>query len=286
MKKHWSFALSTLISASLFLSACGGSEPAASTSSNSNSANEESKHLVIGATAGPYGDMVKNAIAPILEKKGYTVETKEFNDYVQPNLALASGDLDANLFQNEIYLKRFAEDKKLDLIPLIKIPTAPMGLYSNKFKSIEEITEGATAAVPNDPTNIARGLQTLEATGLITIKAEADPIKISEKDIAENKKNLKITPVEAAQLPRALDGQDISLIPGNFALAAKMDLTSALILEQMPEHYINLVAIKTADQDKQFVKDLKEAIESPEFEEIADKNFPGFFKPEWMKNRQ
>lgn len=280
MKKQWKLLAGIILTASLFASACGssGTAPAAGDAA-------AAKEIKFGATAGPYSDMVSKAITPILEKKGYTVKVTEFNDYVQPNLALAEGSIDANLFQHKIYLEKFAADKNLPLSAVINVPTGPMGIYSNKFKSLDEVAAGASVALPNDPANLARALGILQKVGLITIKPDADPLKVSEKDIVENKKNLAITPVEGAQLPRSVDYQDLSLVPGNFALAAKMDLNSALALEEMPEHFLNLVAVKTADLEKPFVKDIKEAIESPEFEAAIDKDFKGFFKPEWMKNR-
>jgi D-methionine transport system substrate-binding protein len=275
MKKLWSTIVGTLLLSSVLLTACGNSQTAGNV--------DQTKQINFGATAGPFTDMVKNGIAPLLEKKGYTVKVTEFSDYIQPNLTLAEGSIDANLFQNEIYLKKFSTDKNLDLTGIIKVPTGPMGIYSKKYKSIEEVPDGASVSIPNDPTNLARALIVLQQAGLITVNKDADPIKVSEKDIVENKKHLVITPVEAAQLPRAVDSQDLSLVPGNFALAAKMDLKSALVLENMPEHYLNLVAVRTADKDKQFVKDIKEVIESPEFEAFIDKEFSSFFKPQWMK---
>lgn len=247
---------------------------------------KDKKKIMFGATAGPYSDMVTKAIKPIMEAKGYAVEVVEFNDYVQPNKALAGGSLDANLFQHIIYLKKFAEDNKLDLVDVISVPTAPMGLYSNKYKSIEEIEDGAELAIANDPANLARSLLLLQDIGLIKVKADADPTKISEKDIAENPKNLKISLLEAAQLPRTVSGTDLAVVAGNFALAAKMDLNSAIKLENMAENYRNVIAINTKDSESQFVKDLKETVESDEFERAIDDYFQGFSKPEWMAAKQ
>lgn len=285
MKKTWKALTGLLLAASLVAAGCGNSAEQANTATGAEAAAEQ-KVINFGATSGPYSDMVKKAIAPYLEKKGYTINVTEFSDYVQPNLALAEGSLDANLFQHRVYLEKFAADKNLQLSAVINVPTGPMGLYSNKFKSLEEVADGASLALPNDPVNLARGLGILEDIGFIKIKDGVDPLKASEKDITENQKNLVITPIEAAQLPRAVEHQDLALVPGNFALAAKMDLNSALALEQMPEHFLNLVAVKTADLDKPFVKDIKEAIESPEFEAVINQEFKGFFKPEWMKNRK
>ena len=243
----------------------------------------ESKEIKFGATAGPYSDMLTKAIKPGLEEKGYTVELVEFSDYIQPNNALDNGDIDANLFQHTIYLENFAKQNNMDLTALISVPTAPMGIYSNKYKSLDEVKDGATIAIPNDPTNAARAFNTLQDEGLITISEEADPLTVSEKDIAENKKNLEFQPIEAGQLPRAVESADLSAVPGNFALAAKMDLLSALALENMLDPYRNIVAVKTENKDSQLAKDIKAVVESDEFEKIIDEEFKGFGKPEWMK---
>ncbi|BCJ85531.1 MetQ/NlpA family ABC transporter substrate-binding protein [Effusibacillus dendaii] len=283
MKKAWKVITALGLSVSL-LAGCGGGKTESTAQQGSQPT--EKKELKIGATAGPYSDMVTKAIKPIMEKKGYKVDVVEFQDYVQPNLALANGSIDANLFQHTLYLKKFAADKGLDLSAVISVPTAPMGLYSKKYKSLDEIKPGSTVAIANDPSNLARTLILLQNVGLIKIKSDVDPTKASEKDIAENPKNLKITPLEAAQLPRAVDTVDVSAVPGNFALAAKMDLLSAIKLENMPEEYRNILAVKTKDLDAQFTKDLKAAIQSKEFEQTIDDQFKGFGKPDWMTKKQ
>ncbi len=157
--------------------------------------------IVIGATAGPYADQIKVGIKDILEKQGYRVKVVEFHDYVQPNLALAQGALDANVFQNRVYLKRFAEDHALDLAVVAPVPTVPMALYSRRHKSLDEVKPGATVALPNDPTNQARALAILSRIGWITLKPGADPLRVSERDIAQNLKQIKLFPLEAAHLP-------------------------------------------------------------------------------------
>jgi len=178
------------------------------------------KEIVFGATAGPYSDQIKLGIKPILEKQGYTVKIVEFNDYVQPNFALAQGALDANAFQHIVYLKNFAAKNKLELSELVKVPTAPIAIYSKKYKDVKAAPDGVTVAVPNDPTNLARALVVLQQLKWITVKPNTDPITVSEKDIADNIKHIKLVPLEAAQLPRSLDDTDFSFINGNFALAS------------------------------------------------------------------
>jgi D-methionine transport system substrate-binding protein len=276
--KKWLISLILLVAA-VTLAACGGSEE----SSNTTEKNTETKEVKFGATAGPYSDMVTKAIKPGLEEKGYKVELVEFSDYIQPNNALDTGDIDANLFQHTIYLENFAKENKLELSALISVPTAPMGIYSNTYKSLDDVKDGATVAIPNDPTNAARAFNTLQDAGLITISKDADPLTVSEKDVAENKKNLVFQPIEAGQLPRSVESVDLSAVPGNFALAAKMDLMSALQLENMNDQYRNIVAVKTENKDSQLAKDIKAVIESDAFEKIIDEEFKGFGKPSWME---
>lgn len=270
------FAVVLLLSIGL-LAACG------SDLASSGDAKADSKKVTFGATSGPYSDMVTKGIKPLLEKKGYEVKVVEFSDYIQPNLALSKGDLDANLFQHKVYMENFAKEHNLELSEVIVVPTAPMGIYSKKFNSLDEVADGSAIAIPNDPTNAARAFLILEDAGLITLDPNADPLTVSEKDVKDNVKNLQFKPIEAAQLPRAVESVDLSAVPGNFALAAKMDLLDALQLENMPDQYRNRVVINTKDQDAQFAKDIKEVVESAEFEEIIDEEFKGFGKPEWMQ---
>ncbi|WP_026564108.1 MetQ/NlpA family ABC transporter substrate-binding protein [Bacillus sp. UNC41MFS5] len=272
--KKWFLAISLLLVVAA-LTACGSSGDKEKASANS-------KNIKLGATAGPYSDMLKKAIVPSLEEKGYKVEVVEFSDYIQPNKALDNGDIQANLFQNTIYLESFAKENNMKLTKLISVPTAPMGLYSNAYKSLDEVKDGATVTIPNDPTTAARALNTLRDEGFIKINEKAEPIRVSEKDITENKKNLKFQPIEAGQLPRSVDSADIAAVPGNFALAAKMDLLKALALENMLDQYRNVVAVKTENKDSQLAKDIKAIVESDKFEKIIDEQFKGFGKPEWM----
>ncbi|WP_394781959.1 MetQ/NlpA family ABC transporter substrate-binding protein [Undibacterium sp.] len=246
----------------------------------------EQKELVIGTSAGPYADQVKLGIKPILEKQGYKVKVVEFNDYIQPNFALAEGALDANAFQHIVYLTKFSADNKLALSELIKVPTAPIAIYSKKHTSLAEVKEGATVALPNDPTNQARALVLLEQLGWIKLRANYDPIRVSEKDVADNIKKIKLIPLEAAQLPRSLQDTDFSFVNGNFALASGLKLTDALATEKISPTYQNLVAIRTADKGKPWVKDLEAAYRSREFLEVTNKHFAGFAKPDYQQALQ
>jgi D-methionine transport system substrate-binding protein len=247
---------------------------------------KDPKEITIGTSAGPYADQIKLGIKPILEKQGYKVKLVEFNDYIQPNFALAEGSLDANVFQHIVYLKKFALEHKLALTDLITIPTAPIAIYSKKHKTLDDVKEGTTVGLPNDPTNQARALVLLDQLGWIKLRTSFDPVRASEKDIAVNTKKIKLLPLEAAQLPRSLGDTDYSFINGNYALASGLKLTDALVAEKISPNYINLVAIRTADKDKQFAKDLAAAYRSREFLDITNKHFAGYSKPDYQQALQ
>jgi D-methionine transport system substrate-binding protein len=244
---------------------------------------EAKKNLVIGGTAGSNIDQLKLGIVPILEKKGYKVKLVEFNDYVQPNLALAQGSLDANFFQHTVYLKKFSADQKLDLVELVQGPIAPLGVYSTKRKSLAEVHDGDRVTLPNDPSNLARALVLLEQHKLLTLKSGIDPIRASEKDIDQNPRKLKFIPLEAAQLPRSLGDTEYAIINGNFAISSGLKLTEAVALEKTPDHYLNVVAVKRTDKDAPWARDIVEAYRSKEYRTVVDTKFQGYAKPGFLQ---
>ena len=247
--------------------------------------NKEIKEIVFGVAPGPYGDMAKLAIQPELEKKGYTVKLIEFSDYVQPNLALGNGEINVNMFQHSVYLENFSKEHKLELSSVISIPTASMGIFSKRYKSLSELPEGAVVTLPNDVPNLARALRFLVQENIITLKPDIDLTKASEKDIAENPKKLKFTPAEAAQLPRTLESADLAIINGNYAISAGLSLADAVAKEKLAEPYKNIIAVRTADKETQFVKDIEEIVKSEAFRAVIldSKNiFKDFDFPEWF----
>ncbi|MCA0989610.1 MetQ/NlpA family ABC transporter substrate-binding protein [Guptibacillus algicola] len=273
MKKNVLTMIVLLVTVGL-LSACGDQ--------GSKASNVEKEELILGGTI-PYSDMLEKGVKPYLEKKGYTVTIKEFNDYVQPNLALKSGSIDANLYQHEVYMNAFAKENNMELSGVIRVPTAPIGIYSNKYNSLDKIEKGSTVAIANDPTNLARGLTVLRDNGVIEFDEDVDPLRASIKDITKNPKDLVFKPVEAAQLPRTLDSVDVSAVNGNFAIAAGMDLNDAIVKDDLPENIINQVVVNTEDKDEQYVKDIEEAVRSDEFRKVIEEEFQGFHQPEWFK---
>lgn len=242
----------------------------------------DARDIVIGTSAGPYADQIKLGIKPILEKQGYRVRVIEFNDYIQPNFALADGALDANVFQHIVYLNKFAADNKLALSALVTIPTAPIAIYSKRHKQLAAVRDGATVALPNDPTNQARALVLLHQLGWLRLRANVDPVRASERDVDVNLKNIKLVPLEAAQLPRALQDTDFAFVNGNYALASGLKLSDALVTEKISPNYVNLVAVRTADKDKQFARDLAAAYRSRAFLEVTNKHFAGYAKTDYQ----
>lgn len=241
------------------------------------------KNLLIGATAGSNYDLLQEGIVPQLKAKGYTVKLIEFNDYVQPNLALSDGSLDANFFQHRAYFDQFTKDRKLALTAIVQGPVAPMGVYSKKFKSLSDVKAGARVALPNDPSNLARALLLLQQAGLIKVKDGVSPARLSELDLAENKHKLKFLPLDAAHLPRALEDADFVVVNGNFAMSSGLKLTEAVVLEKTPDLYLNVVAVKTGNETTQWAKDLAEAYRSPAFKQVVDTKFVGYMKPAFLQ---
>ena len=224
-------AAAVLAAATLISVAACGSGNSASASNSLNTTKGKTTTITVGVCAGPYGDMVDKVIAPLLKDDGFKLKTKLFNDYVQPNKALASGSIQANLFQHGNYLKKFTADNNLDLTSLGQTPTLGLGIYSNKYKSIDDIEDGATVAIANDGSNLARSLGVLQQQGLVTLKGEVDATKATVNDIASNPKNLKIKTIDAAQLARSLGTVDVALVPGNYSWAADLKPADALAME-------------------------------------------------------
>lgn len=247
--------------------------------------NVAKKQLVFGFTPGPYSEQVKKGIEPYLKKKGYSIKYIVFNDPTQPNFALSDGSLDVNIFQHTAYFENFKKVNHLDLYEALKVPTAPMGVYSDKHLKLTDVKDGAKIAIPNDPPNVARALRLLEKIGFVKLKKGYDPITVSEKDITKKKANFSFVEVEQAQLPRTLPDVDFALVNGNFILASGRKLSSSLYLENPPFEYQNLVAVRTKDKNQPFVKDIIDAYKSPEFENIIknDKQFKGFSRPAYFQ---
>ena len=225
--------------------------------------------IVVGVTPFPHKDIML-AAKPLLAKEGYNLVIKEFTDYVQPNMALASKQLFANFFQHEPYLDNMNKEKKLDLVSIGKVHIEPLGVYSKKIKKLADLKNGNSISVPNDPTNEARALRLLEANGVITIKPGA---LVTVADITKNPLGLKFHELDAAQLPRTLDDVTASVINTNFAgEAGLVPARDALVMEGSESPYANIVVVRNEDKDSPKAKALMKAVQSPEVKAYIQKN--------------
>lgn len=241
----------------------------------------EVKKIIIGASPAPHAEILR-AAGDVLAEKGYELDIKEYVDYIQPNLALESGDLDANYFQHFPYLESFNAQFGTKLASAASIHYEPFGIYAGKTSSLEEVADKAVVAVPNDVTNEARALLLLEAQGLITLK-EGAGLEATKNDISENPKNLEIMEVEAAQIPRVLPDVDIAVINGNYAIEAGLKVSDALAIEDSQSiaatTYGNVVAVREGDETSDKSKALVEALTSDEIKKFIEETYEGAVVP-------
>ncbi|WP_066717174.1 MetQ/NlpA family ABC transporter substrate-binding protein [Clostridium sp. Marseille-P299] len=251
-------------------------------SNDAGKSTEDSKKIVVGASPAPHAEILKKA-AELLKDKGYELEIIEFTDYVQPNIALNNGDIDANYFQHQPYLDKFNKEQSADLVAAGVIHYEPFGLYPGKTATIDQLADKAQIAVPNDSSNEARALILLEAQGLIKLK-EGVGFEATVKDIAENPKNLEILEIAAEQLPRSLQDVDMAVINGNYAIDAGLDVkTDAIAIEDedsiSAKTYGNILAVKDGNQDKESIKALVEVLKSDEIRTFIEETYNGAVVP-------
>lgn len=228
----------------------------------------DDKKIVVGVTPFPHKDIMVVA-KPLLEKEGYTLEIKEFTDYVQPNVNLAERHLDANFFQHIPYLENMAKERKMPLAWVAKVHIEPLGLYSKKITKLEELKKGDTIAVPNDPTNGARALRLLEKHGLFKFK---EGELITARDMTENTRGIKLIELEAAQLPRTLVDVTASVINTNFASEAGLvPSRDAIVIEDKDSPYANVIAVREDNKNDDKIKALVKAVHSPEVKAFIEK---------------
>ncbi len=267
LKKKAIAALLTLSIAAGLLTGCGKEK--------------NNKVIKVGAVPTPHAEVL-NVIKDNLKDKGYTLEVVEYNDYVLPNKALEDGELDANYFQHQPYLDNFNEENKTHIVSVAAIHFEPFGIYAGKTKSLDDLKEGATVAVPNDTTNEARALLLLEAQGLIKLKDGAG-ITATVLDIEENPLKLEIKELEAAQVARAVADVDVAAINGNYAIDAGYKVSDALAVEAADslaaETYANIVAVKQGNENSDKTKALVEAILSDEVRNYINENYEGAVVP-------
>lgn len=277
LKKLVAFAAAGVLAAGV-LAGCSGSN-----SGSSSSASSDDKTITVAASPTPHAEILNNAVADQLKEQGYTLNVKEFTDYVQPNTVTEEGEVDANYFQHQPYLDSFNEEKGTHLVSVEAIHFEPFGLYAGKTATLDALADGATVAVPNDTTNEARALLLLQQEGLIKL-ADGAGITATTKDIVENPKNLKIQELEAANIPNALVDVDIACINGNYAQAAGLSVDKdALAVEAADslaaDTYANVLVVKDGNQNSEKIQALAKALKSDAVRDYINKTYDGAVVP-------
>ena len=286
MKKLLALTLALVLC--LGLAACGGgtstdTDTNADTSSDADTngdatANGETITLTVGATPNPHAEILAQ-VKDDLAAEGLDLVVKEYSDYVVPNTAVEEGDLDANYFQHTPYMEKFNEENGTHLVSVGKIHYEPMGIYPGLTKTLEELPDGATIAVPNDATNEARALQLLAAQGLIELKEDAG-LNATPNDITSNPKNLQFKELEAAMLPQTASEVDLSVINSNFAMEGGMNpATDALASEdadsEAAQTFANIIAVKEGHENDPAIQALVKALQSDKVKEYIEKTYSG-----------
>lgn len=233
--------------------------------------------LVYGKAAGPYTELFEDGVKPILEGQGYEFEVVEFSDLLQNDTSLAEGETDFNVEQHTAYAEAFNEGQGADLTPIIPLPTVAAGLFSAKHDSIDEIEDGALVAVPADPSNAARAYLLLEKAGWITVDPEADRGTVSSADITDNPHNLEIIEVETAQIARTLDDFDYGVITGAHIHSAGIDVSTALLREDLQDDFVLQLVVRAEDKDEEWVKAIADAYQSEDFAKYLEENNDGLW---------
>ncbi|QEH67823.1 MetQ/NlpA family ABC transporter substrate-binding protein [Cellulosilyticum sp. WCF-2] len=268
----------------LGVSACGAGKPASNEASNTTQTEKtdsgEKTVLKIGVNGTDF--RLWDNINERLAEYNIELEPVSFSDYIKPNLALADGEIDLNAFQHELYFENFIKEHSLDLSSIGYTFIAPLGLYSNKIKSLDEVKDGATVAIPNDATNGGRALLLLESAGLITLDG-TDKVTPTTKNIAENPKKLEFVSMESVQIPRSLADVDFAAINGGAATDAGI---YDYIYREDPEQenaqqYFNVIAVRTEDKDKEVFKKIMEVYHTDETKKAIEEIYSGAYIPVW-----
>lgn len=272
--------LAAVAALALTFSGCSSSAPAPAASGDAGK-----KEISIGFNPGPYKEMFEGGILPILKKDGYTVNEVDFTDGIAVNVAVAHGDIDANIMQHPVYLGFVNAQEGIDNAALVQVPTPRMALLGGKKTSLDDVADGSVVTVPNSPSNLYRGLLILRDVGWIDFKDVQDPNTADVNIITSNPHHLKITPIENAQQVPSLQDVDYATIQGNFIISGGLDYDDALAVEDQPTEFSNVVAIRSTDVDADWAKAIDAAYRSQEFIDYITSNsaYKGYQLPAWFK---
>ena len=275
----------------LSLAACGKTGTAATTAAQAAESQDtqadsteaaadttgDKKEIVYGKSQGPYTEPFEAAIVPILEKEGYTVNGVDFSDLQTADIGLNDGDVDVNVEQHIAYMENFNANYNADLVALSPIPTVPAGVYSAKYKSVDEIPDGAKVAVPNDASNTARCYLMLQKIGWIKLADDVDPSAVTQDDIVENPHNIEFTEMKSLTIPAAIQDFDYVAITGSVVYNAGIDPSTALATEDIQDHLVLQVVVKEENRDAEWAKAIVDAYHSDEFKQYMEENNDGLW---------
>ena len=275
----------------LSLAACGKSDTAHTTAAQAAESQDtqadsteaaadttgDKKEIVYGKSQGPYTELFEAAIVPILEKEGYTVKGVDFSDLQTADIGLNDGDVDVNVEQHTAYMENFNANYNADLVALSPIPTVPAGVYSAKYKSVDEIPDGAKVAVPNDASNTARCYLMLQKIGWIKLADDVDPSAVTQDDIVENPHNIEFTEMKSLTIPAAIQDFDYVAITGSVVYNAGIDPSTALATEDIQDHLVLQVVVKEENKDAEWAKAIVDAYHSDEFKQYMEENNDGLW---------
>ncbi|MBE6483482.1 MAG: metal ABC transporter substrate-binding protein [Actinomycetaceae bacterium] len=267
-------SLVALSAVTLTLSACA--EPGGTTQQESNSGSDKTT-IVYAKSQGPYTELFEDAIVPILEDEGYTVQGVDFSDLLTADIALNDGEVDVNVEQHTAYIEDFNANYDADLVPISPIPTVPAGIYSSTHSTLDEVEDGASVAVPNDASNTARAYLLLQKIGWIEVDPDADVSQLTQDDITANPHNLEFTEMKSLTIPPAMDDFDYVVITGSIVYNANIDPTTALATEDIQDHLVLQVTVKEENADAPWAQAIVDAYQSDEFKEYMANDDSGLW---------
>ena len=248
-----------------------------SNANDNSGAGRDKKEIVYGKSQGPYTELFETAVVPILEKQGYTLKGVDFSDLLTADIALNDGDVDVNVEQHTAYAENFNANNNGDLTPISPIPTVPAGLFSVNHTSLDEITDGAKVAVPNDAANTARCYLMLQKIGWIKISDTAEPTSVTQDDIVGNPHNIVFTEMKSLTIPAAIQDFDYVAITGSIVYNAGIDASTALANEDILDHLVLQVVVKEKNKDSEWAKAIVDAYHSDEFKNYLKENNNGLW---------
>ncbi|OCG05045.1 metal ABC transporter substrate-binding protein [Gilliamella apis] len=252
-------ALLALFSSIFLISACDNS--------SSKVDNQTKKEISMGVSPGPYNDLFKDAVKPILEAEGYKVKLVNFPHLLESDVALSEGSIDLTVAQHTAYMDVFNSQRKANLKPVVHVPSVPAAIFSNKYTSIKNVFSGAKIGIPQDASNAARSYNLLEKAGWIKLKPNTNPIIVSKNDIAENIAGVDIVEMDSANIPRVLNELDFAVIPGSIVYSANIDSKKALLSETIIPDLEIMVVVNGGNENSQWAKDIKRIYQSQQFKD-------------------